>query len=71
MAFEPGDIQFLNNFLILHSRKEYFDDPDPAKRRHLLRLWLDNPKSQRRAINKIHLYTDTPLPDNIDIKLSN
>jgi hypothetical protein len=70
MAFEPGDIQFLNNFLILHSRKEFIDDPDPAKQRHLLRLWFDNPKSQRRAVNKIHLYTDTPLPDGIPIQPS-
>ena len=70
MAFEPGDIQFLNNFLILHSRKEFIDDPDPAKQRHLLRLWFDNPKSRRRALNKIHLYTDTPLPDGIPIQPS-
>ena len=70
MALEPGDIQFLNNFLVLHSRTEFVDDPDPAKQRHLLRLWFDNPRSKRRAVNKIHLYTDTPLPDGIDIRPS-
>jgi hypothetical protein len=67
MALEPGDIQLLNNFLVVHARTEFTDDPDPAKRRHLLRLWFDNPKSLRRAVNKIHLYTDTPLPDGIPI----
>jgi hypothetical protein len=40
MDFRPGDIQWLNNSVILHSREAYEDDPDPAHRRHLLRLWL-------------------------------
>jgi hypothetical protein len=40
MDFQPGDIQLLNNAKILHSREAYADDPDPARRRHLLRLWL-------------------------------
>lgn len=40
MDFQPGDIQVLNNHLILHSRTAYVDGPDPAQRRELLRLWL-------------------------------
>ena len=40
MDFEPGDIQLLANRTILHSRTEYEDHADPARRRHLLRLWL-------------------------------
>jgi hypothetical protein len=40
LAFEPGDIQFLNNRTILHSRTAYEDWPEPERRRHLLRLWL-------------------------------
>ncbi len=40
MAFEPGDIQFINNHYIMHSRTAYEDYPEPEKRRHLLRLWL-------------------------------
>jgi hypothetical protein len=40
MDFRPGDIQFLNNHWILHSRTEYEDFPEPERRRHLLRLWL-------------------------------
>jgi hypothetical protein len=40
MDFEPGDIQFLNNHLIMHSRSDYEDFPEPERRRHLLRLWL-------------------------------
>lgn len=40
MAFAPGDMQFLNNHVILHSRTTYEDHAEPEKRRHLLRLWL-------------------------------
>jgi alpha-ketoglutarate-dependent taurine dioxygenase len=40
MDFQPGDVQLLNNARILHAREAYEDDPDPARRRHLLRLWL-------------------------------
>jgi alpha-ketoglutarate-dependent taurine dioxygenase len=37
---EPGDIAFFNNYTVLHTRTEFFDDDEPEKRRHLLRLWL-------------------------------
>ena len=40
MQFEPGDIQLLSNHFVLHARTAYEDDPEPARRRHLLRLWL-------------------------------
>jgi hypothetical protein len=40
MAFEPGDVQFLHNHVILHSRTAYEDWPEPERKRHLLRLWL-------------------------------
>jgi hypothetical protein len=37
---EPGDVQFCNNHLVLHSRTAYVDDPEPGRERHMLRLWL-------------------------------
>ncbi len=40
IAFEPGDMQFLNNHAILHSRRGFEDHVAPDRRRHLLRLWL-------------------------------
>ena len=40
MDFQPGDMQFLHNHQILHSRTDFLDWDDPAERRHLLRLWL-------------------------------
>jgi hypothetical protein len=41
MDLRPGDIQFLNNRIILHSRTAYEDHLEPEKRRDLIRLWLD------------------------------
>ena len=46
MMFEPGDIQFLNNFVTLHTRTEFEDYADPMMKRHLLRLWF-SPKNNR------------------------
>jgi hypothetical protein len=40
MAFRPGDIQLVHNHTLLHDRTAFEDWPDPAKKRHLLRLWL-------------------------------
>ncbi len=44
--FQRGDIQFLNNFVMLHTRREYEDWPEPARKRHLLRLWLYDPEGR-------------------------
>ncbi|MDH7799143.1 MULTISPECIES: TauD/TfdA family dioxygenase [unclassified Beijerinckia] len=41
MAFEPGDIQLLNNLSVLHGRRSYVDHPEPQRRRYLFRLWLE------------------------------
>jgi hypothetical protein len=55
MEFKPGDIQLLNNYVTLHSRREYEDWPEPQRKRHLLRLWLRDvgnrpiPKEQREG----------------------
>lgn len=40
MSFQPGDMQFLKNSVILHARSDYEDFDDPEEKRHLLRLWL-------------------------------
>ena len=39
-TLEPGHAIFFNNCTMLHNRTSFEDDPDPARRRHLLRLWL-------------------------------
>jgi len=40
IEFRPGDMQFVHNHQILHSRTDFEDWPEPDRRRHLLRLWL-------------------------------
>lgn len=40
MDLREGDMQFLNNHVVLHARTAYADHPQPQRRRHLLRLWL-------------------------------
>jgi hypothetical protein len=40
MNFAPGDVQWLKNSMILHSREAYEDWDEPDRKRHLLRLWL-------------------------------
>jgi hypothetical protein len=41
MDFQPGDMQFINNFHVLHGRAPYTDDRAAGKVRHLKRLWLE------------------------------
>jgi len=38
--FLPGQIQIVNNRRLGHRRTGFKDDPDPAKKRHLVRIWL-------------------------------
>ena len=40
MRFEPGDIQFVNNYHVLHGRRGYVDDAPAGRVRWLKRLWL-------------------------------
>ena len=40
MEFRRGDMQFVHNHQIFHSRTDFEDWPEREKRRHLLRLWL-------------------------------
>lgn len=38
--FQPGEIQFVDNRTLGHSRTAFEDWPEPERRRHLVRLWL-------------------------------
>lgn len=40
MGFKDGDIQFLNNRVMVHGRTDYEDYEELPQRRHLLRMWL-------------------------------
>jgi hypothetical protein len=40
IPFRQGDLQILNNHVMLHSRRPYADWPEQERKRHLLRIWL-------------------------------
>jgi hypothetical protein len=40
MTFAAGDMQFINNYHVLHGRRSYVDDPTTGRVRWLKRLWL-------------------------------
>lgn len=46
MAFLPGDMQFLHNHQILHSRNDFENWPEAERHRHLLRLWMAPPEGR-------------------------
>ena len=41
MKLEPGDMQFINNFHVMHGRTAYEDARGDGRVRHLKRLWLE------------------------------
>ncbi len=62
MEIGEGDIQFLNNRLLLHGRTGYEDHAAMARRRHLLRLWLKVPQwPAQPAGQAMHTAEDHPL----------
>jgi hypothetical protein len=40
MDLQPGEMQFINNYHVLHGRSAYEDDAASGHKRHLKRLWL-------------------------------
>ena len=59
MDLQPGEMQFINNYHVLHGRTAYEDDAALGYKRHLKRLWLatykltDRP-AQFRALGRAH-----------------
>ena len=55
LLLEPGEATLTNNCLMLHTRTAFEDAPDPARKRHLLRLWLrqdDRPTTPAALLHK-------------------
>jgi alpha-ketoglutarate-dependent taurine dioxygenase len=44
MDLQPGDMQFINNYHVLHARTAFQDHPEPGRKRFLKRLWLETRK---------------------------
>ncbi|MDK3018404.1 TauD/TfdA family dioxygenase [Pseudodonghicola flavimaris] len=49
MMLEPGDLQFANNYAVLHSRNAFEDFEEPERMRRLLRLWVKMPNARKLA----------------------
>jgi hypothetical protein len=58
MDFQRGDMQFLNNHFIVHSRTEYQDYDEEERRRHLIRMLLFTPsyKDVPENTKKLNLF---------------
>lgn len=57
-TLEPGEAIFFNNCTMLHNRTAFEDHPDPARKRHLLRLWLML-DGRRPLAPAVHAYKGT------------
>ena len=58
MMFEPGDMQFMNNHVMYHSRTEFEDYPEEDRKRHLIRMWLSVPNSRELDDSMHGIYRD-------------
>ncbi len=68
MKLERGDMQFVNNYSILHSRTAYEDNAEESKKRHLLRLrlrtsaFVDYPAALRDRYEDMDKWRSNPRP---------
>lgn len=53
MDFQEGDMQFLNNHVVLHARDQFEDYPELERRRHLLRMWISYPPELRQQLSPL------------------
>ena len=65
MNFQPGDVQFLNNYAVLHSRTAFVDFPEPARKRILQRIWLRADRGRTLAADFDHLFGAASTRDGI------
>lgn len=58
---ERGDMLVVNNYTLLHARTKFGEFPEPERRRHLVRLWLDAP-GFRAVPPELHLFGVNGVP---------
>ena len=56
VMLEPGDLSFINNYTVLHTRDAFFDGDAPHEKRLLLRLWLSS-DYQRPIVDNLDIYS--------------
>ena len=53
MELQAGDITYVNCHVTLHARTDFEDWPAPERKRHLLRLWLNDTEAQRPLVESV------------------
>ncbi len=62
MELKPGDVEYFNNHVVLHTRSEFSEDRGPG--RHLLRVWLSMSRFRPlHAEHPISLRARTPVAE--------
>jgi hypothetical protein len=56
VPLDRGDISYVMNHVTLHSRTDFEDWPEPERKRHLLRLWM-NAGDRRPLPPEIHKFS--------------
>ncbi|HET6773600.1 MAG TPA: TauD/TfdA family dioxygenase [Acidimicrobiales bacterium] len=75
MGMQPGDMQFVNNYHVLHGRDAYQDDRAAGKIRHLKRLWLetevltDDEKPERFRLGRTDSYWSSKGPTKSELSI--
>lgn len=60
-SLERGDMMVVNNYTVLHARTKFVEHPEPERRRHLVRLWLDA-KGFRDTPRELNLFAVNGVP---------
>jgi len=58
---ERGDMLVINNYTVMHARTRFVEYPDAARRRHLVRLWLDA-EGFRDVPREVNLFAVNGVP---------
>ena len=56
LMLEPGDLSFINNYTVLHTREAFDDGERPDEKRLLLRLWLST-DYRRPLVGGLDIYS--------------
>lgn len=56
--FRPGDLQLVNNHIVMHARTAFEDFPEEDRKRHLLRMWISPSNSRPLSPLLARIYRD-------------
>lgn len=68
IQLEPGEMIYINNFEVMHSRLDFTESTDTEKFRYLLRLWLQSTPA-RPMIEQLNIHQNKSGLQGIDAQL--